>query len=75
MDDLTYSYVGLKREVDDSKFLVKMMEDLLKREIAELQKSTHVMLMRQKYLAEVIHNLRYKIRIWGGDPDQLELEI
>jgi|TARA_Y100000296_G_scaffold85902_1_gene123970 hypothetical protein len=51
------------------------MEDLLKKEIAEMQKSIHVMLMRQKYLAEVIHNLRYKIRIWGGDPDQLELEI
>jgi len=51
------------------------MEDLLKKEIAEMQKSIHVMLMRQKYLAEVIHNLKYKIKILGGDPDQLELKI
>ncbi len=50
-------------------------EDLLRREIIELQKSVHVMLMRQKELAETILNLKYKIKELGGNPDQLELKV
>ncbi len=50
-------------------------EDLLRREIIELQKSVHVMLMRQKELAETILNLKYKIKELEGNPDQLELKV
>ena len=54
---------------------VMTKEDLLKREIVELQKSVHDMLMRHKELADTVFNLKCMVKNLGGDPNQLELKI
>ena len=51
------------------------MNDLLKREVYELQKSLQNSFIRQKTLIERIDDLNIKIDILGGDPNQLELKF
>ena len=51
------------------------MNDLLKREVYELQKSLQNSFIRQKNLIERIYELTAKVNILGGDPNQLELNI
>ena len=51
------------------------MNDLMKREVYELQKSLQNSFIRQKNLIERIDELTAKVSILGGDPNQLELNI
>ena len=51
------------------------MNDLLKREVYELQKGLQNSFIRQKNLIERIDELTAKVDILGGDPNQLELNI
>ena len=51
------------------------MNDLVEREVYELQKSLQNSLIRQKNLIERIDELTAKIAILGGDPNQLELKF
>ncbi len=51
------------------------MNDLMKREVYELQKSLQNSFVRQKNLIERIDELTAKITILGGDPNQLELKL
>ena len=51
------------------------MNDLLEREVYELQKSLQNSFIRQKNLIEKIDELTAKIAILGGDPNQLELKL
>jgi len=51
------------------------MNDLMKREVYELQKSLQNSFVRQKNLIERIDELTAKITILGGDPNQLELKF
>ena len=51
------------------------MNDLLKREVYELQKGLQNSFIRQKNLIERIDELTAKVAILGGDPNQLELNI
>ena len=51
------------------------MNDLMEREVYELQKSLQNSFIRQKNLIERIDELTAKIAILGGDPNQLELNI
>ena len=54
---------------------VPEMNDMMKREIYELQKSLQNSFIRQKSLIERIDELTAKINILDGDPNQLELKF
>mgnify|MGYP005820968387 CR=1 FL=1 len=51
------------------------MNDLMEREVYELQKSLQNSFIRQKNLIERIDELNSKVDILGGDPNQLELKF
>ena len=51
------------------------MNDFMKREVYELQKSLQNSFIRQKTLLERIDELNTKVNILGGDPNQLELKF
>ena len=51
------------------------MNNLMKREVYELQKSLKNSFIKQKNLIERIDELTAKITILGGDPNQLELKL
>ena len=51
------------------------MNNLMKREDYELQKSLQNSFIKQKNLIERIDELTAKITILGGDPNQLELKL
>ena len=51
------------------------MNNLMKRDVYELQKSLQNSWIRQKSLIERIDELTAKINILGGDPNQLELKL
>ena len=51
------------------------MNDLMKKEVYELQKSLQNSFIRQKRLIERIDELNTKVAILGGDPNQLELKF
>ena len=51
------------------------MDDVYKREVAEMQSNIHVLQMRVKALSERVVELTNKVTILGGDPQQLELEL
>ena len=51
------------------------MNDLLEREVYELQKNLQNSFIRQKNLIERIDELTAKVAILGGDPNQLELKF
>jgi|TARA_Y100000296_G_scaffold77180_1_gene98590 hypothetical protein len=51
------------------------MNDLMEREIYELQKSLQNSFIKQKILIERIDELNTKVDILGGDPNQLELKF
>jgi hypothetical protein len=51
------------------------MNDLMEREVYELQKSLQNSFIRQKTLIERIDELNTKVDILGGDPNQLELKF
>ena len=51
------------------------MNDLMEREVYELQKSLQNSFIRQKSLIERIDELNTNVAILGGDPNQLELKF
>ena len=51
------------------------MDDVYKREVAEMQSNIHVLQMRVKTLSERVSELTNKVTILGGEPNQLELDI
>ena len=51
------------------------MNDFMKREVYELQKSLQNSFIRQKTLLERIDELTTKVNILGGDPNQLVLKF
>ena len=51
------------------------MNDLMKREVYELQKSLQNSFIKQKSLIERIDELNAKVNILGCDPKQLELKL
>ena len=54
---------------------VPEMNDMMKREVYELQKSLQNSFIRQKNLIKRIDELTAKINILGGDPKQLEIDL
>ncbi len=51
------------------------MDDIYKKEVAEMQSNIHVLQMRVKTLSERVSELTNKVTVLGGDPQQLELEL
>ena len=51
------------------------MEEIFKKEIAQMQEQVHGLQMRVKHLTDDIANLKYNVGALGGDPNQLELEL
>ena len=60
--------------MDNNKSMFEM-NDLMKREVYELQKSLQNSFIKQKSLIERIDDLTAKVDILGGDPNQLELQF
>ena len=60
--------------MNDNKSVFEM-NNLMKREVYELQKSLQNSFIKQKNLIERIDELTAKITILGGDPNQLELKL
>ncbi len=50
-------------------------EDIMKREIFEMQKCMQNLMKRQKELSDTIYDLSYKVELLGGDPRQQELKF
>ena len=60
--------------MDNNKSMFEM-NDLMKREVYELQKSLQNSFIKQKSLIERIDELTAKVDILGCDPNQLELQF
>ena len=50
-------------------------EDIMKREIFEMQECVQNLIKRQKELSDTIYDLSYKVKLLGGDPRQQELKF
>ena len=66
-----WDYMGRRLREEN----VMDMEEIFKKEIAQMQEQVHGLQMRVKHLTDDIANLKYKVGTLGGDPNQLELEL
>ena len=66
-----WDYMGRRLREEN----VMDMEEIFKKEIAQMQEQVHGLQMRVKHLTDDITNLKYKISSLGGDPNQMELEL
>ena len=48
-------------------------DDMWKNEIAEMQKQVHALQMRIVDLGKTVDNLKQKVKLLGGDPNQTEM--
>ena len=69
-----WDYMGrhLREDLKKEKW---SMDDIYKKEVAEMQSNIHVLQMRVKTLSERVSELINKVTVLGGDPQQLELEL
>ena len=72
-----WDYMGrrLREEVLDKQRGQLSMDDMWKRENAEMQRNVHTLQLRVKDLSERVTELTNKVTILGGDPQQFELEF
>ena len=66
-----WDYMGRRLREEN----VMDMEEIFKKEIAQMQEQVHGLQMRVKHLTDDIANLKYKVGTLGGDPNQMELEL
>ena len=69
-----WDYMGRRLREDRQKGDLSM-EDMWKKEIAEMQSNVHTLQLRVKDLSERVTELTNKVTILGGDPQQLEMEF
>ena len=69
-----WDYMG-RRLREDRQRGVLSMDDMWKREIAEMQSNVHTLQVRVITLTERVHELTQKVTSLGGDPQQLEMEF
>mgnify|MGYP001208237302 CR=1 FL=1 len=71
-----WDYMGrrLREDVFDQQGNLTV-DEMWKREIAEMQKTMNYLQTRVKDLHARVHELNTKITILGGDPRQMELDI
>ena len=51
------------------------MDNIWKKEVAEMLKNINYLQIRVKTLNEQVHELNNKVHVLGGDPRQLELKL
>ena len=68
-----WDYMGRKLREDHE--LENTRDDMWKREIAEMQKQVHDLQMRVVDLGKTVDNLKQKVKLLGGDPNQTEMEF
>ena len=54
---------------------IKSVTSIMKREIFEMQECMQNLMKRQKELSNIIYDLSYKVKLLGGDPQQLEIKF
>ena len=67
--------IGRRRKNREAGNNIMNVTDIMKREIFEMQESMQNLMKRQKELSEMVYNLSYKVKILGGDPQQLEMRF
>jgi hypothetical protein len=67
-----WDYMG--RRLRESRTMTTR-EDLMKKDIAEMQKQVHGLQLRIKALRESVYDLTYKVDLLGGDPNQMEMKF
>ena len=67
--------IGPRRENREAGNNIMNVTDIMKREIFEMQECMQNLMKRQKELSEMVYNLSYKVKILGGDPQQLEMRF
>ena len=67
--------IGRRRENREAGNNIMNVTDIMKREIFEMQECMQNLMKRQKELSEMVYNLSYKVKILGGDPQQLEMRF
>jgi len=69
-----WDYMG--RKLREDRHLMELgstRDDMWKREIAEMQKQIHDLQMRVVDLGKTVDNLKQKVKLLGGDPNQTEM--
>ena len=67
--------IGPRRKNREAGNNIMNVTDIMKREIFEMQECMQNLMKRQKELSEMVYNLSYKVKILGGDPQQLEMRF
>ena len=67
--------IGRRRENREAGNNIMSVTDIMKREIFEMQECMQNLMKRQRELSEMVYNLSYKVKILGGDPQQLEMRF
>jgi hypothetical protein len=70
-----YDWMLWKMRQERSENLTLNETDIYKKEIAEMQTVVHTLQMRIKHLGYEKNNLEYKVKMLGGDPRQIEMEL
>jgi len=63
------------REDRESGYNIMSATDIMKREIFEMQECLQNLIKTQKELSNIIYDLTYKVKLLGGDPQQLEMRF
>ena len=69
-----WDYMGRMLREDSEKEPLTM-DNIWKKEVAEMQKNINYLQIRVKTLNEQVHELNNKDHVLGGDPRQLELKL
>ena len=69
-----WDYMGRMLREDSEKEPLTM-DNIWKKEVAEMQKNINYLQIRVKTLNEQVHELNNKVHVLGGDPRQLELKL
>ena len=67
-----WDYMGRRLREDEETL---SMDDMWKKEIAEMQSNVHTLQLRVKTLTDRVQELTKKVTSLGGDPQQLELDF
>ena len=70
--DYMMSRIRKDRETGNN---IMNVTDIMKREIFEMQECMQNLMKRQKELSNIIYDLSYKVKLLGGDPQQLEIKF
>ena len=74
-----WDYMGRRLREERGKYGIDSRalsnEDLWKKDMSEMQKQVHALQMKVVKLSDQVFDLNYKVKILGGDPDQMEMKF